>query len=107
MKQQPDPEKSRISDREILITRTFDAPRELVFRAWTESSLLARWWGPRGFTNPVCEWDARPGGKIYIVMRAPHGAEFPMGGEVREIVNRGNEICSMLVVMPYPPGAAQ
>jgi uncharacterized protein YndB with AHSA1/START domain len=71
---------------EFVMTRVFDAPRELVFKAWTDPKHLAQWWGPRGFTNPVCEWDARPGGKIYDVMRAPNGTDYPMGGEFREIV---------------------
>ena len=72
--------------REFVITREFEAPRELVFKAWTDPKHLAQWWGPRGFTNPVCEWDVRPGGKIHDVMRAPNGTDFPMGGEFREIV---------------------
>jgi uncharacterized protein YndB with AHSA1/START domain len=72
--------------KEFVITREFDAPRELVFKAWIDPKHLAQWWGPKGFTNPVCEWDARPGGKIYDVMRAPNGADYPMGGEFREIV---------------------
>ena len=72
--------------REFIISREFDAPRELVFEAWTDPKHLAQWWGPKGFTNPVCEWDARPGGKIYDVMRAPNGVDYPMGGEFREIV---------------------
>jgi len=72
--------------REFLITREFDAPRELVWRAWTEPQHLAQWWGPHGFTNPVCDWEARPGGKIYDVMRAANGMEFPMHGEFRELV---------------------
>src|SRR5471030_3335358 len=72
--------------REFVITREFDAPRELVFKAWTDPKHLAQWWGPRGFTNPVCEWDVRPGGKIYDVMRAPNGVDYPMGGEFCEIV---------------------
>src|SRR5580692_6124612 len=71
---------------EFIITRVFDAPRELVFKAWTDPKHLAQWWGPRGFTNPVCEWDARVGGKIYDVMRAPNGMDYPMGGEFREVV---------------------
>jgi uncharacterized protein YndB with AHSA1/START domain len=71
--------------REFIITREFAAPRELVFQAWTDPKHLAQWWGPRGFTNPVCEWDVRPGGKIYDVMRAPNGTDYPMGGEFREI----------------------
>jgi uncharacterized protein YndB with AHSA1/START domain len=72
--------------REFIITREFDAPRELVFQACTDPNHLAQWWGPKGFTNPVCEWDARPGGKIYVVMRAPNGTDYPMGGEIREVV---------------------
>ena len=72
--------------REFIITREFDAPRVLVWKAWTDPKHLAQWWGPKGFTNPVCEWDAQPGKAIYVVMRAPNGAEHPMGGEFREVV---------------------
>ena len=72
--------------KEFIITREFDAPRELVFQAWIDPKHLAQWWGPKGFTNPVCEWDARPGRNIYVVMRAPNGVDYPMGGEFREIV---------------------
>jgi uncharacterized protein YndB with AHSA1/START domain len=72
--------------REFTITREFDAPRELVFQAWTDPKYLAQWWGPRGFTNPVCQWEARPGSVIHVVMRAPNGVDYPMGGEFREIV---------------------
>ena len=73
------------SPRELVLTRTFDAPRSLVFKAWTDPKHLVEWWGPRGFTNPVVEWDAKPGNRIYVVMRAPNGAEYPMGGEFREV----------------------
>jgi uncharacterized protein YndB with AHSA1/START domain len=76
--------------REVTITRTFDAPRELVFKMWTDSKHLAQWWGPQGFTNPVCDVDVRPGGRIYIVMRGPkntpYDGDFPMSGSFREIV---------------------
>ena len=68
------------------MTRVFDAPRHLVFRAWTDRSQLERWWGPKGFTNPVCEVDARPGGAIRIDMRAPDGIVYPMTGTFLEIV---------------------
>src|SRR5262249_6024906 len=71
--------------RELLLGRTFDAPRELVFKAWTDPKHLAQWWGPLGFTNPVCEADARPGGKWRIVMRGPDGGDFPHGGEYLEV----------------------
>ncbi len=70
---------------EFVMTREFDAPRNLVFQAWTDPKHVAQWWGPGGFTNPVCEWDARPGAKIYNVMRGPNGQEYPMGGEFREV----------------------
>src|SRR5258705_11639360 len=72
--------------REVTITRLVGAPRELVFRAWTDPKHLAQWWGPRGFTNPVCEVDLRVGGALRIVMRAPNGTEYPMRGVFREIV---------------------
>jgi uncharacterized protein YndB with AHSA1/START domain len=74
------------SERTVVITRIFDAPRGLVFQAWTDPVHLAAWWGPEGFTNPVCEVDLRVGGKLRIVMRAPDGAEHPMIGVFREIV---------------------
>jgi uncharacterized protein YndB with AHSA1/START domain len=72
--------------REITITRVFDAPRELVFKAWTDPTQMAQGWGPQGFTNPVCELDVRRGGAIRIHMRAPDGVVHPMTGTFREIV---------------------
>src|ERR1700722_9157906 len=74
------------AERELVIDRVFDAPPEIVFKVWTEPAHLARWWGPKGFTNPVCEVDPRVGGAWRIVMRAPNGAEYPCGGVYREIV---------------------
>jgi uncharacterized protein YndB with AHSA1/START domain len=74
------------AEREIVITRVFDAPRELVWQAWTDPRHLAQWWGPKGFTNPACEVDARVGGAWHIVMRSPDGTEYPCGGVYREIV---------------------
>jgi len=74
-------------ERELTLTRVFDAPRELVFQAWTEPEHLKQWWGPRGFTNPVCEVDLRVGGTCKIVMRFPDGAnEHTMQAVYREIV---------------------
>jgi uncharacterized protein YndB with AHSA1/START domain len=71
---------------ELTITRVFDAPRELVFKAWIDPKQMAQWWGPKDFTNPVCELDVRPGGAIRIHMRAPDGVVHPMTGTFREIV---------------------
>lgn len=71
--------------REINLTRLLDAPRELVFKAWTDPKQLAKWWGPHHFTNPVCEVDLRVGGTMNIVMRGPDGNDYPMKGIYREI----------------------
>lgn len=73
-------------ERELTLTRVFDAPREQLFKLWTDPQHLARWWGPRGFTNPVCEVDLRPGGRMLIHMRAPDGTVYPMSATFREIV---------------------
>src|SRR5687768_2336267 len=75
-----------IAETEVVLTRLFDAPRALVFKVWTEPRHLAQWWGPRDFTNPVCELDVRVGGSILIHMRAPDGRVYPMTGTFREIV---------------------
>ena len=58
------------SECEIIISRTFNAPRELVFKAWTDPTLFVHWWGPFPTTNPVCEIDLRPGGAFRWVMRS-------------------------------------
>jgi len=71
---------------EFVITREYAAPRDLVWQACTQPHHLAQWWGPKGFSAPVCEWDARPGGKIFVIMRGPDGTDYPMGGEVRDVV---------------------
>ncbi len=65
--------------RELAITRIFDAPRDLVYQAWTDPEMLAEWFGPDGFTNPVCKCDARVGGGIHIVMRANDEIAKAMG----------------------------
>jgi len=74
------------SEWDLVITRVFDAPRELVWKVWTDPAHLAQWWGPKGFTNSRCEWNARPGGTIHIDMRAPDGVVYPMSGVVNEII---------------------
>jgi len=74
------------SDNDFVISRVFDAPRELVFKAWTDPKQMAQWWGPKPFTNPVCEMDVRPGGAYRIVMRSPDGTDYPLTGVFRQIV---------------------
>ena len=78
--------------KELTITRIFDASRDLVWKAWTDQKIVQKWWGPRGVTNPICEWDARPGGTIYIVMLAgkelgpAEGMKWPMNGTFKEVI---------------------
>jgi uncharacterized protein YndB with AHSA1/START domain len=74
------------AERDVVIPRLFDASPAAVFKAWTDPRQLKLWWGPHGFTNPVCEVDARVGGAWRIVMRAPDGTDYPCGGIYREIV---------------------
>ncbi len=63
-------------EKEVTIKRTFDAPRELVFKAWTDPKLLSQWWGLRSFTIPTCEIEPRPGGKLLIIAHGPKGTEY-------------------------------
>ena len=75
------------SDREIAMTRVFDAPRRLVFEAWTKPEHVPNWLlGPPGWTMPVCEIDLRPGGAWHYVWRKSDGSEMEMRGVFREIV---------------------
>ncbi len=77
---------AKTAKRELVITRTLDAPRRLVFKAWTEPERLVRWWGPRGFTTPSCKMDVRPGGAWRTCMRSPEGTDHWVQGVYREIV---------------------
>ena len=74
------------AERELIIRRTFDAPRELVFRAWTEPQLLAQWSCPRGFTCSENRGELRVGGAFSACMRSPEGTEHRLRGVYREIV---------------------
>ena len=74
------------TDRELLVTRVIDAPRALVFKAWTEPEQVARWWGPQGFTTTFCDMDIRPGGKFRCCMRSPEGTDHWKRGVYREIL---------------------
>jgi len=73
------------TDREIVLTRVFDAPRHLVFDAFTKPELLKRWFGPRGWSLALCEVDLRVGGTFRFVLRRPDGTEMGMRGVYREI----------------------
>jgi uncharacterized protein YndB with AHSA1/START domain len=74
------------SDREIRMVRVFDAPRAMVYDAFTKCELLRRWFGPQGFTLSVCEGDFKVGGGWRFVVRGPDGSEMGMRGKIREMV---------------------
>ncbi len=79
----------------MTITRVFDAPCELVWKAWTDPEYVMQWWGPVGFTCPTCKMDFRVGGKFVISMKSPDGQEFYNGGEYHEIVEHEKIVSSM------------
>jgi uncharacterized protein YndB with AHSA1/START domain len=70
----------------MVITRVFDAPRELVWKAWTDPKYVMQWWGPKGFTVADCQMDFRVGGKLLCCTKTPDGQEFWNGVEYLEIV---------------------
>ena len=72
--------------RELVLTRIIDAPREKLFRAWTDANLLKQWFAPVPWTTPLAELDVRPGGASLIVMRGPDGNEFPNRGVYLEVI---------------------
>ena len=77
---------SELDKRTIVITRVFDGPRALVFKAWTDPKHVAQWWGPKGFNNTDCEMDMRTGGAFVLHMRGPDGVMYPCEGVFREVV---------------------
>ena len=89
------------SEREIVLTRVFDAPRELVFEAMTKPEHVVHWFGPHGWTLSVCEIDLRPGGRWRYVLRGPDTREMGMSGVYREIA-RPERIVSTESFDDYP-----
>jgi uncharacterized protein YndB with AHSA1/START domain len=79
----------------MVVTRVFDAPRELVWKAWTDPKYVMQWWGPKGFTAPFCTMDFRVGGKFLCCMRTPDGQDLWTGGEYHEIVPYEKIVSSM------------
>lgn len=79
----------------MVVTRVFDAPRELVWKAWTDPKYVMQWWGPKGFTSPSCQMDFRVGGKYLFCMKGPEGQEFWTGGVYHEIVLHEKIVATM------------
>lgn len=93
---------------ELTLTREYDAPRDLVFKAWTDKELVSKWWGPDGFTAPVVELDVRPGGAIDIVMEDAEGmiekgSRYPMAGNFVEVVEPEKLVFTSSPVMNDKP----
>lgn len=93
-------------EREIVITRVFDAPRKLVYRAFTEPALVRRWMnGPGGYSMPVCDIDLRVGGKYRNVWKSDKdGSEMALAGEFREIVPNERIVRTETFEGPWSPG---
>jgi uncharacterized protein YndB with AHSA1/START domain len=88
---------------ELVLTRVIDAPRERVFKAWSEPGQVSRWFAPNPLTLPKCEMDFRPGGRFQMSMRAPDGTEYPFSGVYREIVPPSK----LVWVGEFPNGPAE
>ena len=94
---------------QLTVVRVINAPRERVFKAWTDPELVTQWWGPDGVTNPVCELDVRPGGAIDIVMLAGpelgdlQGSKWPMTGVFQEIIPSAKLVYVSSAIMDGQP----
>lgn len=95
MQRQPNPTLNNVGGKQFngkkiwtdaVFSKVFVSSREMLFDAWTDANKVAHWWGPHGFTNPVCKWDAKPNGGIYILMTAPDGMTFPLTGFFYEVI---------------------
>ena len=77
---------SNTKDRELLLTRTLNAPIDLVWEAWTNPEHIAKWWGPNGFTNTITTMDIRPGGEWNLVMHGPDGTDYKNKSIFKEVI---------------------
>src|ERR1700722_5759112 len=91
------------TDRDLVLTRIIDAPRNKVFRAWTDPALLMQWFAPRPWTTPRAKLDVRPGGANLVVMRNPDGKEFPNRGVYLEVVENRRLVSTDAYVEAWEP----
>ena len=78
--------KSNTTDRELILTRTLNAPVELIWEMWTNPEHIANWWGPNGFTNTITQMDVQPGGEWTLVMHGPDGTDYKNRSVFKEVV---------------------
>ncbi len=93
------------SDRELVLTRLIDAPREKIYRAWTDPALLKQWFAPLPYTTPAAELDVRPGGANLIVMRAPDGKEMPNRGVYLDVIPNERLVFTDAFTKAWEPSA--
>ncbi len=96
---------SEMPGRELIITRTFQAPRHLVWQAWTDPKHIVQWWGPAGFHNESCASELRVGGRFRLEMRGPDGNVYPCVGTFREIVEHERIVYDGEAAQGHPCGA--
>ncbi len=83
-----------MSNREIIISRIFNAPRVSVWNAWTKPELIKKWWGPQYFTSPFCQTDFHVGGKYLFCMQSPDGKKYWSTGIYKEIIPEKRIVCT-------------
>jgi uncharacterized protein YndB with AHSA1/START domain len=93
------------AERELVLTRLIDAPREKLFRCWTEPALIKQWFAPLPWTTPHAEMDVRPGGSSLVVMRGPDGNEFPNPGVFLEVVKNEKLVFTDAYTKAWEPSA--
>ena len=91
------------ADRELVLTRLINAPREKVYRAWTQPELLKQWFAPKPYTTPIVEMNVRPGGSAYFVMRGPDGKDLPNRGVYLEVVPNEKLVSTDAYVTAWEP----
>jgi uncharacterized protein YndB with AHSA1/START domain len=91
------------NDRELVLARIIDAPRENVFRCWTEVDLLKQWFAPAPWSTPHAELDVRTGGSSLVTMRSPEGQEFPYRGTYLEVVKNQRIVSTDAFTNPWEP----
>jgi uncharacterized protein YndB with AHSA1/START domain len=92
-----------VADRELVLRRLIDAPREALYRCWTEPALLRQWFAPAPFSTPVAELDVRAGGSNYLVLKSPDGQEIPNHGVYLEVVPNRKVVFTDAYVSAWQP----
>ena len=92
-----------VSDRELVLTRLIDSPREKLFRAWTDPELLKQWFAPLPYTTPHAELDVRPGGANFVAMKGPDGQEMPNRGVYLEVVKNERVVFTNAYTKAWEP----